>query len=133
DCPSCTRIERTTPVSNGWMILVRLLGTTLPVADATISIVPHHDHSSAAQNSTMMVITMERPIGDGGVSMTSSAAGRKASSSRPDLTRRNGTTVSFHPAGSAVLDDFIDASLQAMQRRIASAGLDQRVMGAVLD
>ena len=54
-CPSCTRIARTTPVSNGWMILVRPLGTILPVADATMSIVPHQDQTSAAQNSTTIV------------------------------------------------------------------------------
>ena len=38
--PGSTRI---TPVSNGWMILVRPLGTILPVADATMSIVPQDD------------------------------------------------------------------------------------------
>ena len=50
--PSCTRMARTTPVSNGWMTLVRPLGTILPVAEATMSIVPHQAQTSAAQNSS---------------------------------------------------------------------------------
>ena len=64
------------------MTLVRPLGTILPVAEATMSIVPHQDQTSAAQNSTAIVTAIARPIGDGGVSTISSAAGRKASSSR---------------------------------------------------
>ena len=48
--------------------------------------------------------------------------------------RRNGTTLSVRLAGSApLLADFMDPSLQPMQRRVAAAGLDQRVVGAVLD
>src|SRR6516162_3936959 len=93
-------MERTTPVSNGWMTLA----------------------------------ATARPIGDGGVSTISSAAGRNASSSprlaggrRKGMTRRVGLTGIF---GSA---DFMNSCLQAMQRCIAAAGLDQRVMGAVFD
>src|SRR4030095_15917389 len=88
-------MDRTTPVSNGWMILVRPLGTIFPVADATISMVPAQAQTSAAQKSKMMVAPIVRPIGDGGVSTISSAAGRNASSSphlpwgrRNELTRR---------------------------------------------
>jgi hypothetical protein len=44
-------MERTTPVSNGWMTLVRPLGTIFPLAAATMSIVPHQAQASAAQNS----------------------------------------------------------------------------------
>ena len=51
-------MARTTPVSNGWMILVRPLGMIFPVAEATMSMVPHHDQTSAAQNSTMIVATI---------------------------------------------------------------------------
>src|SRR5262245_23147415 len=127
-------MERTTPVSNGWMTLVRPLGTIFPVADATMSIVPHQAQASAAQNSRMMVAPIARPIGDGGVSTISSAAGRNASSSpRLSCARRNGMTSRIGVAGVAGLADFMDSCLQSVQRCIAAAGVDQRVMGAVLD
>src|SRR6478736_7801364 len=130
-CPSCTRMARTTPVSNGWMILVRPLGTIFPVAEATMSIVPHHDQTNATQNSTTIVATITRPIGDGGVSTISSAAGRKASSSRLSLMRRNGTTISVRLMGRAPLADFINSSLQPVQRRVTPAGFDQSVVGTI--
>src|SRR5262245_59237546 len=133
-CPSCTRMERTTPVSNGWMTLVRPLGTILPVADATMSIVPHQAHISAAQNSRMMVAPIARPIGDGGVSTISSAAGRNANSSpRLSSVRRNAMTRRVGLTGVAGSADFMNSRLQAVQRCITAAGLDQHVMGAVLD
>src|SRR4029077_7662778 len=133
-CPSCTRMERTTPVSNGWMTLVRPLGTIFPVDDATMSIVPHQAQPSAAQNSRMMVTAIVRPIGDGGVSTISSAAGRNASSSpRLPCASRNGMTRRIGAAGAAGLADFMNSSLQPMQRCIPAAGVDQGVVGAVLD
>src|SRR5262245_59625420 len=133
-CPSCTRMERTTPVSNGWMTLVRPLGTIFPVADATMSIVPHQAQASAAQNNRMMVAPIVRPIGDGGVSTISSAAGKNASSSpRLSCPRRNGMTCRIGLAGMAGLADFMNSCLQSVQRCIAAAGLDQCVMGAILD
>ena len=98
-----------------------------------MSIVPHHDQTNATQNSTTIVATIARPIGDGGVSTISSAAGRKASSSRLSLMRRNGTTISVRLMGSAPLADFIDSSLQPVQRRVTPAGLDQLVVGTILD
>src|ERR1700755_2077348 len=103
------------------MTLVRLLGTILPVADATMSMVPHHAQASAAQNIVMTTIAMARPAGEGGVSTLFSAAGRKASSSRPRRPR-SGTIL---PTDSSA--DFMDASLQAMERGITAAGLDQGV------
>src|SRR6266478_5854103 len=116
------------------MTLVRPLGTILPVADATTSIVPHHDQTNAAQNSRMMVAAIVRPVGDGGVSTISSAAGRNASSSRRlSGAGLNGTTRALTPAGMASLVDFMDTCLQPVQRCVAAAGLDQRVVGAVLD
>src|SRR4249920_2132623 len=126
-------MERTTPVSNGWMTFVRPLGTIFPGADATMSIVPHQAHASAAQNSRMIVTPIVRPIGDGGVSTISSAAGRNASSS-PGRSgaRRNGTTRGAGAAGVTGSADFMNPCLQPVQRRIAAAGLDQRVMGAIL-
>ena len=127
-------MERTTAVSNGWMTLVRSLGTIFPLADATMSIVPHQAHTRPAQNSRMMVAPIARPIGDGGDSTISSTAGRNASSSpRLACARRKGMMRRVGLTGVSGSADFMNSCLQAMQRRIAAAGLDQRVMGAVLD
>src|SRR5258708_10879245 len=105
-----------------------------PLADATMSIVPHQAHTSPAQNSRMMVAPIARPIGDGGDSTISSAAGRNASSSpRLACARRKGMTRRAGLTGVSGSADFMNSCLQAMQRCIAAAGLDQRVMGAVLD
>src|SRR3954452_10923028 len=124
-------MERTTPVSNGWTTLVRPLGTIFPVADATMSMVPHQAQTSDAQNSTMIVVPIARPIGDGGVSTISSAAGRNASSSlRLSAARRNGTMVRTVSAGLA---DIMNSCLHPMQRSIAAASVDERVMGAVFN
>src|SRR5215475_4128736 len=113
------------------MILVRPVATILPVAEATMSIVPQDAQASAAQNSRMSVAPMARPIGEGGVSTISSAAGRNASSLlRRSRARRSGMTDGI---GLAALADFMDPCLEAMQRRIAAAGVDERVMAAVLD
>src|SRR5262249_50292230 len=100
----------------------------------TMSIVPHQAQKSAAQNSKMIVAPIVRPIGDGGVSTISSAAARNASSApRLPRTRRNGTTPFTPSAGISALADFIKSRLQPMQGCIAAAGLDQRVVGTVLD
>src|SRR5258708_541377 len=72
-----------TPVSNGWIVFVRLLGMIFPGATATMSISPQQLQPRARQNTVMIVAATARPIGEGGVSTISSAAGRKASSSRP--------------------------------------------------
>src|SRR5262249_23446946 len=125
-CPSRTWIARTTPVSNGWMTLVRPLGMIFPCAEATMSILPNAAQASARQNMAMMVAPMARPIGEGGVSTTSSAAGRKASSSRSRRSRSFGN-------GITLLADFMDAGLHAVEGGVAAAGPDQLVVGAVLD
>src|SRR6478752_4416178 len=124
--PSRTRIARMTPVSNGWITFVRPVGMTLPGADAMMSILPKYAQASAAQNRTAMRMAIERPIGDAGVSTISSAAGRNASSSllRRSLGRVKTTTF---------LADFMDSTLQAVDRGIAPAGPDQFVVAAVLD
>src|SRR5712691_3582 len=129
-CPSCTWIARTTPVSNGWMTLVRPLGMIFPGAEATMSISPRDAQAKARQNRAMMVTPMARPIGDGGVSTISSAAGRNASSS---LSRRLPLRESAMTFLADCSEDFMDSGLQAVERGIAAAGLDQIVMGAVLD
>src|SRR5215468_7067873 len=127
-------MARTTPVSNGWTILTRPLGTIFPVADATMSIVPHHAHASAVQKSRTSVMMIARPIGDGGVSTISRAAGRNARSSRCRAGGcRNGMTWRPVCAGTMALADFMDPCLQPMQRRIAAACLDECLVIAVLD
>src|SRR5262245_20113463 len=116
------------------MTLVRPLGTILPVADATMSIVPHHDHARAMQKRPMSVKAIARPMGDGGVSTISRAAGKKASSSRRlARDRGSGTTWPAGLAGTASLMDFMDSCLQAMQRGIAATCFDQRVVRAIFD
>src|SRR5262252_11190310 len=116
------------------MTLVRMLGTIFPVAEATMSIVPHQAQASAAQNNNAIVPAIARPIGDGGVSTISSAAGRNASSSaRRSCATRIGMTRRVEVADLAGLVDIVDPCLQPMQRCIAAACLDQRLVGTVLD
>ena len=93
--PSCTRIVRTTPVSNGWISLVRPFGMILPGAEATMSTSPNVAQPSARQNATMTVSPISRPNGDGGVSTISSAAGRNASSSRSRRSGRAGNATTL--------------------------------------
>src|SRR5207248_8728228 len=115
-------MARTTPVSNGWTTLTRPLGRILPLAEATISMVPHQAQTSATQNSSAMAAATARPMGDGGVSTISSAAGRNANSSLRCGVRRNGM---IRGAGPACTDDsanFMESSLQPMQGCIAAAG-----------
>src|SRR5215475_6382747 len=97
-----------------------------------MSTLPAEAQTSAAQKSSMIVAAIVRPIGDGGVSTISSAAGRNASSStRLACARRNGVTRCICVrAGS---EDFMNSCLQSMQRCVAAAGLDQRVVGTVFD
>src|SRR5215470_17217346 len=107
------------------MILVRPLGTIRPGATATISSLPRQAQTSAMQNKAMIVPLMAPAIGGGGVSTISSAAGRKASSSR-----LRAAVLSGRAAWASV--DFTDACLQTVQRRIAAACTDQIIMGAIL-
>src|SRR5216683_2625638 len=124
--PSCTWIARTTPISKGWMTLVRPLGMILPEAVATMSTVPRQAQASASTNAAMIVAPIARPIGDGGVSTISSAAGRNASS----WSRRRAPASG---KATTALDDFMDAGLQSVQHRVAAAGAHQLVVRAVLD
>ena len=80
-----------------------------------------------------MVAPIARPIGDGGVSTISSAAGRKASSSRSRGVLVDGKEMIFFVAAIAALADFMDATLQSVERRVAPARANQFVVSAVLD
>src|SRR5215475_11242064 len=108
------------------MTLVRPLGTIRPDAVATISTLPRLAQTRATQNSAMIVPPMAPASGGGGVSTISSAAGRKASSSRlrpAGLPEREARAVAnFEVRTSA---DFMDACLETVQRRVTAAGLDE--------
>src|SRR4029450_5306170 len=107
------------------MVLVRPVGMILPSATATMSTVPMLAQASAALNTMAIVQATARPTGDGGVSTISSAAGRKASSSRRRSclrsARRCGKDRMF-------LADFMQAGLQAVEGGGGAAGRD-RVLG----
>ena len=100
------------------------VGMILPGATATISTLPRHAHATASVKKAMTDQMMALPKGDGGVSVISSAAGRKASSALVRLAGFRGMTLS---AG------FIKPRLYPVQRRVAAAGLDELVVGAVFD
>ena len=81
-------------MSNGWITLLRPLGTILPCAVAMMSIVPQIAQAIARQKTLMMTTAIARPTGEGGVSTISKAAGRKAiSRSRRRATGRGNTTT----------------------------------------
>src|SRR6516162_1553114 len=101
-----------------------------PGAEATMSILPNDAQAKARQNKAMIVQATARPVGDGGVSTTSRAAGKNASSYLSRRLDRRGRGMTFLAELSA---DFMDPSLQAMKGGIAAAGIDQIVMGAVLN
>src|SRR5262245_47128758 len=95
----------------------------------------------ATQKRNIMVAPIARPIGDGGVSTISRAAGRNASSSprcararRNELARRLvNLAIPAALADLTALADLMNTCLQAVQRRISATGLDQRIMRAVLN
>src|SRR6266481_275980 len=109
------------------MILVRPVGMILPGAVATMSTSPQNDQASARTKKAMMVPAMARAAGEAGVSVISSAAGRKASSC---ARRRASARGNARMLSSA---DFMKPRLHAVQRRVAPALADELVVGAVLD
>src|SRR5262245_1732225 len=112
------------------MTLVRPLGMIFPGAAAMMSTSPSDAQAKAKPNSAMIVTPMARPIGDGGVSTISSAAGRNASSC---LSRRFGPRTSGMTFLAELSADFMDPGLQTIERGIAATSLDQIVMATVLD
>src|ERR1700729_2742860 len=115
------------------MSLTRPLGTTLPVADATISTWPKVAQSNARQKSATIVPPIARPIGDGGVSTISSAAGKKASSSNWRRPRETGKVMIFLVTASAALADFMKTTLETTKGRVATTPAYQFIMRTVLD
>src|SRR5579863_5460887 len=108
------------------MTLVRPLGTILPGAVATMSTVPTHAQRSAAENTAMMIAPTARPVGEGGVSVISSAAGRNASS----YSSRRGAC--FGKAMTFLLADFIDAGLHKVKLCVTAVAAHQLVVTTVL-
>src|SRR5215469_6116592 len=103
------------------MILLRPVGMILPCAEAIMSTFPRLAQASAAQNAANRVSAIARPIGDGGVSTISSAAGRNAIPSDGRRRRLEGTAGT--PTGARALpDDFMDARLQTVERGVTPAG-----------
>src|ERR1700730_5984865 len=116
------------------MVLVRPLVMILPGAEATMSILPNAAQAKARQNRAMIVTPIARPVGEGGDSTISSAAGRNAISSRSRRLRAgNGTTLADFVDSDFMESDFMDATLHAVEGGIAPTGSDQLVMRAVLD
>ena len=74
--------------------LVCPVGKTLPGAVATISMVPIKAQASATPNRAMIEAAMARPVGEGGVSTISSAAGRNSSSAADYFDPPPSTAVS---------------------------------------
>src|SRR5262249_30345799 len=122
-CPSCTWMARTTPVSNGWISLVRPVGTILPEAVAMMATRPKVAQQITITKNRMMVAAIARPTGEAGVSTISIAAGRNSTCARrvadDDIGR-----VTTTPLRSA---DFMETCLEAMQRGIATVRPDQFV------
>src|SRR6266536_329709 len=105
-----------------------------PGAVATISTLPHTAHPRARQKNARILAPIARPIGDGGVSMTSSAAGRNAVSSPPRRTSfRFGKSTIFSADVMGARLDVLNARLQVMQLRVPAAPAHQFIMGPVLD
>src|ERR1700722_2952882 len=98
----------------------------LPDAEATMSIWPNEAHNSAKQNTAMTVAATARPAGDAGVSTTSSAAGRKATSAADLPAFLFGRNRIF-------LSDFMYACLQPIKHRVTAPRTDQFVVGSILD
>src|SRR6185503_4780247 len=92
-----------------------------------MSISPKAAQASAAQKTRITVAPIARPIGDGGLSTISRAAGRNASSCAVRGVCR------CCEKSSTTLADFMQACLGAEQRRIASAAADKLLVSAILD
>src|SRR5262245_59233713 len=107
------------------MVLVRPLGMIFPGATATISTVPMHAQTSATANTAIIVNAIARPVGEGGVSTISSAAGRNASSSLRRTSRFFGNSITF-------LADFMQP-LRPLRQDLFLAPLDTASAGFVLE
>src|SRR6516164_4146402 len=98
------------------MSLVRLLGTIFPGATAMISTEPIIAQQSAMQNAARIAPPSSRAVGEGGVSITSNAAGRKAVSNA--VRRGRATTFLAGPPA-----EFLAGSVAGFSADVMNAGL----------
>src|SRR5882672_9354015 len=106
---------------------MRPTGTILPCAVAMMSMWPKEAQPSASRKKKISAPAMARPTGEAGVSMISTAAGRNSSSARRDELRDERALF------IALSADFMESSLQTMERGVAPPGADQLIVGAILD
>ncbi len=106
-----------------------------PRAVTTTSTVPNIDQIAPAQKMAIMIPAIARPIGEGGLSVISKAAGRNASSYSGRLRPVNATArlSDVAIAAEGLLVGAMQAGLQKMEIRVASFAADQFLMRAVLD
>src|SRR6516162_2529462 len=102
------------------MSLVRLLGTIFPGATAMISTEPIIAQPSAMQNTARIAPPSSRAVGEGGVSITSNAAGRKAVSNSVRRAARRGRATTFPPGPPA---EFLAGSVVGFSADVMNAGL----------
>ena len=76
--PSLTRISCTMPLSFTCTVLACPDGTTVPSATATSFICPTKAQTTVITINAMTVQSTNRPVGDGGDSVTSKIAGRNS-------------------------------------------------------
>src|SRR6516164_3320192 len=106
-----------------------------PGAEAMMSTSPSEAQARPRQNRAIIVTPIARPIGEGGVSTISSAAGRNANSCRSRRAAR-GSGITFVAEGSTLVDgsaDFMDACLEPVEGGVPAAAVDQIIMGAIFD
>src|SRR5579871_6554310 len=118
----------TMPASSGWITFTRPFGTILPRAVAMMSIWPMQAQPIAIRRNAMIAAATPRPTGEAGVSVISSAAGRKSYSSRLSARPRHGGMVA-----ALALADFMESCLQPMEIGIAPVAAHEFVVTAVLD
>ena len=109
--PSCTLIFVTTPEIAGWIILVLPSVEILPLATATISILPKYDHANATISNNVTSQTTNAPSGAAGVSTISSAAGKNSYCSRSRFSQLMLRLLTVAYAGTRTNHSFSAAPL----------------------
>ena len=107
---------------------MRPLGTILPGAMATISVVPNEAHARVRQNNAIIVTPTARRVGDGGISVISSAAGKKMR-----VRNRAGEPALEETALLFSRRPSLNSSLQVVKLCVATVAVDQLVMRSVLN
>ena len=91
-----TAIRFTTPISSGWITFTFPAGINCPFATAMMSTLLIQAQLTATITSKMMTPIIERPAGEAGVSMISSAPGRNSdAASRLRGDERRGKAISL--------------------------------------